>query len=233
MTNENRISLALSFVSGFVDTAGFIALFSLFTAHVTGNLVLAGASLADSGGYGNLLGKLLMLPVFVFSVAFTSYGIKYKGATIRQLVWIEALCIGCFAITGSLLLKQGASPLDSHISMVASFAVIGMAIQNAYMRKLLSSYTPNTVMTGNFTQFSIDLFNLADYYFYRRRRAAPVMIEPVWNSFRKFGLVLMGFLAGCAAGAYLVKWLGLACCMLPALILVWVSLDHAFDRKGS
>jgi uncharacterized membrane protein YoaK (UPF0700 family) len=33
----------LSFVAAFVDTCGFVALFSLFTAHVTGNFVLIGA----------------------------------------------------------------------------------------------------------------------------------------------------------------------------------------------
>ena len=31
---------ALGFISGFVDTLGFIALFNLFAAHITGNVVL-------------------------------------------------------------------------------------------------------------------------------------------------------------------------------------------------
>ncbi len=91
MTNETKMSFALSFVSGFVDTAGFVALFNLFTAHVTGNLVLAGAAFIASGEHGTLWGKLLMLPVFVISVAFTSYLIKYKNANVEILILIEAL----------------------------------------------------------------------------------------------------------------------------------------------
>ena len=35
----------LSFNAGYVDTAGFLALHGLFTAHVTGNFVTLGASL--------------------------------------------------------------------------------------------------------------------------------------------------------------------------------------------
>ena len=42
------MSALLAFTAGFVDTVGFIALFGLFTAHVTGNFVLIGAALVDS-----------------------------------------------------------------------------------------------------------------------------------------------------------------------------------------
>jgi len=40
-----RDPVLLTMVGGAIDTIGFIALFGFFTAHVTGNLVLAGAAL--------------------------------------------------------------------------------------------------------------------------------------------------------------------------------------------
>ena len=197
MSNEIKISFALSFISGFVDTAGFMALFGLFTAHVTGNLVLAGA--AFSGEHGNLIGKLLILPVFVASVMCSSYLIKYKKATVMVLM--------------------------------ALFAVVGMAIQNTYMRKLLSSYTPNTVMTGNFTQFSIDIFNTTDHYFFKNHHRTPGEIKLVLSSLKKVTNVLTGFLSGCLLGALLVKMFGLICCLLPAILLLWVKMQLSVKNK--
>jgi len=56
------LPLILSLNAGFVDTAGFLALQGLFTAHVTGNFVTLGASLVL--GTSGAFAKLLALPVF-------------------------------------------------------------------------------------------------------------------------------------------------------------------------
>src|SRR3954462_3972574 len=59
-------SASQAFVAGYVDNCGFIALFGLFTAHVTGNLALIGAALVDY--HGGLVAKLMALPIFVLAV---------------------------------------------------------------------------------------------------------------------------------------------------------------------
>src|SRR6516225_12398997 len=63
------VPLLLSLNGGYVDTASFLALQGLFTAHVTGNFVTLGASLVlgTSGG----VAKLLALPVFCAVVIVT------------------------------------------------------------------------------------------------------------------------------------------------------------------
>ena len=61
------IAVLLSFTAGFVDTASFLGLEGLFTAHVTGNFVTLGATLVY--GTHGVLAKLLALPEFVLVVA--------------------------------------------------------------------------------------------------------------------------------------------------------------------
>ncbi len=60
------LPLVLSLNAGYVDTAGFLALQGLFTAHVTGNFVTLGASLVL--GTSGAVAKLLALPVFCLVV---------------------------------------------------------------------------------------------------------------------------------------------------------------------
>ena len=66
---RSTLPLLLSLNAGFVDTAGFLALQGLFTAHVTGNFVTLGASLVL--GTSGAVAKLLALPVFCTVVVLT------------------------------------------------------------------------------------------------------------------------------------------------------------------
>ncbi len=68
-TESSIVPLLLSVNAGYVDTAGFLALQGLFTAHVTGNFVTLGAALAL--GTSGAVAKLLALPVFCAVVIAT------------------------------------------------------------------------------------------------------------------------------------------------------------------
>src|SRR5262245_9880800 len=67
MPRESWLAALLAFTAGSTDTIGFVGLYGLFTAHVTGNFVLLGAALAQ--GRTAVLAKLLALPVFIAAVA--------------------------------------------------------------------------------------------------------------------------------------------------------------------
>src|SRR5450830_614108 len=69
--------VAMSFLAGYVDTVGFVALFGLFTAHVTGNFVLIGSELANPS-HGVLI-KFLAFPAFIGSVILTRMAVIWLG----------------------------------------------------------------------------------------------------------------------------------------------------------
>ena len=64
-----RFTGLLGFNAGYVDTAGFLALNGLFTAHVTGNFVTLGAAFVH--GTTGAFAKLLALPLFCAVVVLT------------------------------------------------------------------------------------------------------------------------------------------------------------------
>lgn len=75
----------MSLNGGFIDTAGFLALHGLFTAHVTGNFVTIGAALVH--GTSGAITKLLALPVFcamVILARLVSYGLPALGLPVLR-----------------------------------------------------------------------------------------------------------------------------------------------------
>jgi uncharacterized membrane protein YoaK (UPF0700 family) len=135
------VSALLAFTAGFVDTVGFIALFGLFTAHVTGNFVLIGAALINS--HEGLVSKLLALPVFVLAVAGTRLFIlarerRAHDATVPVLIG-QLVFLGLFLACGLWLTPFDRANAPAAI-LTGMSAVVAMAIQNAAARTLFSSW---------------------------------------------------------------------------------------------
>ena len=145
--------IGLGFVAGFVDAAGFVALFGLFTSHVTGNFVLIGAELVSTSG--GVLAKLLALPAFVLAVAATrliALALERRGiAPLRWLLGLQALLLGLFCGVGLALAPlRSADGLDAIV--VGMLGVAAMGVQNAIARLSLAHLAATTVMTVNVTR---------------------------------------------------------------------------------
>ena len=74
---EMRLPTLLSVIAGTVDLTGFLNLGNLFTAHITGNLVVV-AALIVRGGRINPA-QVLAIPVFILAVATTWFLAKVSG----------------------------------------------------------------------------------------------------------------------------------------------------------
>jgi uncharacterized membrane protein YoaK (UPF0700 family) len=152
------LPLLLSFNGGYVDTLGFLALSGLFTAHVTGNFVTFGATMAL--GTAGALPKLLALPVFclvVFLTRLAGLGLQRRDLpVIKPLLFVKFVLL--FAVAAYALYHGPFVASESIVVLVVGMTLVSaMAIQNAIHRAHLPKAPPSTLMTGTTTQIMLDL----------------------------------------------------------------------------
>jgi len=221
-------AVLLSAVAGYVDTPGFMALFGLFTAHITGDLVTAGTSLTGRLKFGGAA-RLVMIPVFMVSVAFTTLiarTLKRSGkATLPPLLLLMTVALAIFGITGTTLRPLANEPDAWAVVVIGAAGVVAMGIQNTLMRNALSSYSPTTIMTGNLTQCTIDLVEMWLPATANNTQGRRVARGEAGQRLKKFGFPLLGFMVGAFAGARLTHAWGLASISVPAVAIGLVALD--------
>ena len=203
----------LSTTAGAVDVIGFLALGGLFTAHITGNVVILAVHYAV-GCFGEI-GPLLAVPVFVAVlglVTLASVEAEKVGYQSRQalLVLQAALLAGCLGLgAGFGPFADAERPMAVLVGMLA---VAAMATQNALVKLGLPGSPSTAVMTTNTTQLAVDLATLAwgrgnpDDLARARRRAGATFP------------CVVAFVAGCAAGAALEVYCGLWALALPVIL---------------
>lgn len=202
------LPVALAFVAGFVDTCGFVALFFLFSAHVTGNFVVLGASLVLP--HAGVVAKLLALPVFILAVAGTRlYILRFAGTERleRHVLSIELVFLGLFLAAGIAAAPIVAADAPMAV-LTGMLAVAAMGVQNAASRTVFATLSPTTVMTSNVTQVVLDCVDYGVFRDAELRSAARARLA-------KFGPPVLGFAAGAVGGALLFKMAGFWCLLLP------------------
>jgi uncharacterized membrane protein YoaK (UPF0700 family) len=205
--------IVLSTSAGAMDVIGFLALGGLFTAHITGNVVILAAHYI-TGGF-SAVGPLLSVPVFVTvlgAVTLASGAVQKAGYSPRRalLALQAALLAGCLGLGAGF--GPFADPNRPMAVVVGMLGVAAMATQNALGRLALPGVPSTAVMTTNVTQLTIDLATLAGGWGdpddrTRARQRASVT-----------GSCVVGFAAGCAAGAVLEVYSGLWALALPVIL---------------
>jgi len=205
----------LSTTAGAVDVIGFLALGGLFTAHITGNVVILAAHYV-TGGFSEV-GPLLAVPVFVAVlgvVTLAAMQAEKAGYRPRRalLVLQAALLAGCLGLgVGFGPFGDAERPMAVFVGMLA---VAAMATQNALVKLALPGAPSTAVMTTNTTQLTVDLATLA------WGRGKP---DDLARARRRAGVTfpcVVGFVAGCAAGAALEVYCGLWALALPVALAV-------------
>ena len=207
--------IALGFLAGYVDALGFIALFGLFTAHVTGNFILIGAGLANpatSAGQMTLVLKLLAFPAFILGVGVVPFLIAWatarKARALPLAFGLQLVLLAAFMLFGMAAMPLGAAP--ENIAIVAGlFGAASMGVHSAISRLLLAQLAPTSMMTGNVTQVVIDLVA-----YLRGERGAGIGARCA-----KFVWPVVAFGLGAVAAAFAWHAVGFIALCLPLLIL--------------
>jgi uncharacterized membrane protein YoaK (UPF0700 family) len=207
----NRLPPLLSVIAGMVDVTGYLSLGKLFTAHVTGNIVVI-AALLVRGGPPNIA-QILAVPMFIVAVAavwLIAKALDRRGpALARPLLLIQFLLLTCVLIF-SVTHDPAANPHGLMAGIAAMIAVSAMACQFALLRLAVRGTPSTAVMTGNLTNTVLSLLDTL-------WRKEPLM-EDAKERLKKTFELLVGFFVGCTAGAAAVSWLGDWAWALPVVL---------------
>ena len=204
------VPLLLSLNAGYVDTAGFLALQGLFTAHVTGNFVTLGAALVM--GSSGILAKLLALPVFcavVISARLFGTWLSKRHASVFEI--LVGLKVVLLVIGAALAIHFGPFANGDRWQAVLTGMVLvaAMAIQNAVHRVHLGSAPPSTLMTGTTTQVMLDL---ADMIYARNEEGPPPA------RLKQMSVNVLVFALGCGTAALLYALFNARCFVVPPVL---------------
>ena len=208
--SEAWLPTLLSVIAGMVDLIGFLSL-GIFTAHVTGNIVVVGAIMVRHNRVNPA--QILAIPVFILAVAVTWLIAKGSGrrgtSLMRPLLLIQFLLITCLLIF-SVITKPSADPHGLMATIAAMIAVTAMGCQFALLRLGLPVAPSTAVMTGNLTNAVLGLVDLTS-------RTQPLMES---DSRRLTGALhlLVGFFVGCVLATAALMYLGDWAWSVPAAL---------------
>jgi uncharacterized membrane protein YoaK (UPF0700 family) len=232
------MALSLTAIGGFVDAVGWIALFQIFTANMSGNSIHIGMYLGQTD-WPNLFRPLCAAVSYVVGMALTRAAIEVAGRSgIRRIASItftvEALLLALFAhARPAMHLGQLANLYSpAYFTMVALLA-LAMGVQTATLTRVgaLTIYT--TFVTGTLTKMTESVTRFAFWVYDEMRRAD--LAHVLRNMFRqpdaRDASALAGtwtcYVLGAASGTILKARWELRALYLPAAVLaIFIIVDQ-------
>ena len=150
------LMLALTFTTGIVDAVGYLGLDRVFTANMTGNVVILGMAIAGGDGLP-ILGPTLALAGFLAGAAI-------GGRVLRTAppAWSNRTS-GTFMATGVLATALGVAAViapphagEAWALVVTALLAIAMGLQAATARRLAVKDVTTVVVTSTLTGLAAD-----------------------------------------------------------------------------
>lgn len=171
LLNEHSSSSLMAFIGGFVDAAGYLQLQGLFTSSITGNLVVACASIYDT--YGVLCRALVSIFFFLGSAITAGVALRIKSRfdlsapvtaillfSFQCAVIIIAIIIG--VIYDDKIIKAE-SLSDWHTILMGSILGFSMGVHNAVGKECIPNCPSLTVITMTLVTVAQNLSQTLSY----------------------------------------------------------------------
>lgn len=212
------LMLVLTFSSGVIDAVGYLGLDRVFTANMTGNVVILGMALVGAAGLP-VLGPAVALAGFAVGAAIA--GRLLRGA--KSTVWTGRTSVVFAVVSAALVVVAivAATPVahsEPTTAIITTVIAVSMGLQAAAARHIAAKDVTTVVVTSTLTGLA------ADSIFGARTSNHP------WIR-RLSAIALIG--AGAAVGAlclWVGVWLGVALSALLAIVVT--AVGHATRRAS-
>ena len=210
------LMLALTFSTGIADAVGYLGLDKVFTANMTGNVVILGMALAGADDLP-VIGPLVALFAFMLGAAIGGRVLRpvKVGWTTRTTVLFSIVGTVMVGLAIALFVNDGPPPAPYEYIFTGFFALV-MGVQAATARHIAVKDVTTVVVTSTITGLAAD------------SRLAGGSGQP-W--FRRAGAILL-IGVGALVGALLLSvHIGLGMLVAAVITLVVALLGHV-GRPG-
>lgn len=230
-------AFALSWIAGFVDAVGYLVLYRVFVANMSGNTVaLAVESIQHR--WAVFFARGAAIPLFVLGMLLSKWGVylakRRHFSRLPALVYaLEALLLGLFVLIGIHHMSESGDKVQSQ-PMLTYYVLIAlpslaMGLQNAMHTHFGPFNLHTTHVTGTLAKFTDELAQFLVWFWERtrgrmKRRVKKVLALSMRHESLRNAVVLafvwLFYLMGGAVGVLLKKEWGLFSLLIPILLLV-------------
>jgi uncharacterized membrane protein YoaK (UPF0700 family) len=195
---------AITVVSGIIDGVSYLGLGHVFTANMTGNVIILGFAAAGAPGFSVAAALVSLAAFLIGAVGAGRLEIAMRPRPRHQ--WARTAFIGEALLLAVATIIAFAVPVGASYALIAVMAM-AMGLRNGTVRKLAVPDITTTVLTGTLSSLASDSWLAGGANPRARRRISAVL----------------AILVGALLGAWLVLHHGLGWPLLVSTIVVAAS----------
>jgi uncharacterized membrane protein YoaK (UPF0700 family) len=226
---HGRIATLLAWIGGSVDAVGYLMMYHLFVAHMSGNSAALGVGVG-TGNADEMTRRGAAVALFLVGIALgaiVNEWLERRRVERRFAVemGLEFALVGAFAIWGGAVASGGAIPRDPawRFFLIAALPLLAMGLQNAILYRVGNASIHTTFVTGILMSLTESLVKCGFAAMERKGKDGfPARLRAVWRSLdarntRLYASIYIAYISGAVTAAWLQTEVG-PWSLIPALI---------------